>query len=156
MATGRRVRTYSFWPEDQAGKYQEAGTDLTVDFKTDFDHLQDLISGVSISDRGHTIRKMRLSVNEAEWLMKEGYHRAGCKDYWGAAGGLLSSDDCNCMDYSTRLWYSLTGNREDFRIRVNDGRWWIPGGPLFYGYWPDALAETLEKKNKQYGDFFQR
>ena len=158
IITGQReaVRTYSFWPENSdTYRNQEPGTDLTIDFKTDFDHLKDVLAGRSISPRGYAIRKMRLSKSQTEWLVKSGFYKAGCKKYIGALG---VGDLCNCMDYSTRLWHYLTGGQEDLRIRAFGESWWVPilGPAQVFNHelWPDALVDAIEKMNQQDGDPF--
>ena len=154
--TGRReaVRVYSFWPEDQAGNYQEPGTDLTIDFyDPDFKQLQAILRGEQISLRGHAVRKMRFSKERVAWLFQTGKYKSGCVGYVAFIGFYQG---CNCMDYSTRLWHYLTGEREDLRIKAISDTYLIPAlGPnkwISYDLWPDALVDAINKINQQDGD----
>lgn len=128
------VRTYSFWPGNgKYHSYQEGGTNLTVDYKTDFEQLQALLNGQEISARGHAVRKARLTSGRAEWILKSAYQNTGCEKYQGILG---ISTSCNCMDYSTRFWYELTGGREDFRFGYQN--------PHNYSVSPDTLVIDMD------------
>ena len=127
------IRTYSFWPnKSEYEPYQESGNDLTVDYKTDFEQLQALLRGQEISARGHAVRKARIVNWRAASFMRYTYRETGCIDYRGILG---IGETCNCMDYSTRLWYKITGGREDFRFGYNN--------PHNYSVTPDVLVINM-------------
>ena len=127
------VRTYSFWPNgDKYESYQEEGTDLTIDYPTDFKQLEMLLQSQEISPRGHAVRKARLTPERAKWIMEGAYRQTNCVDYRGVLG---VKQTCNCMDYSTRLWHDLTGGREDFRFGYQN--------PNNYSISPDTLVINM-------------
>jgi hypothetical protein len=154
------IRTYSFWPENNKTRpYQEANSDLTINYPTDFNNLNSIINGQSISDRGFAVRKSKISNNRANWIMNGAYREAGCIRYFVGGVGTY----CHCMDYSTRFWHFITAGREDFRIRaVNKEVFnplvlqnWDPRySHISYHYWPDALTDAIQKKTNQTGSNF--
>ena len=166
------IRTYSFWPRGEGNSTKIPNTDLTVNFGTDFGHLQDLLHGKSISDRGHGVRKARLSAGRAIWFINYGHKNANCKYYPPVpipSGFSWPSETCHCAHYSTRLWSYITGGWESFEIekshRYSERRVKYKISPItaavtgiiegiFHEYWPDALVDTIEELNEQTGTEF--
>ncbi len=124
--------TYSFWPS----------SNLTINNSSDFDQTNKIIKGESISKRGFAVRKAKISNNRANWIKNGAFREAGCTNYF-AAGGV--GGVCNCADYTTREWYFLTSQWEDFRIRAIVAR----GSELTLDY----LVDQINKKNRESGDF---
>jgi hypothetical protein len=137
------IKTYSFWPT----------SNLTTNNSADFSNLQNLLQGQPISDRGHAVRKSRISNSRASWIMSGAYNLAGCSSYIAVGGGALgNSTNCNCADYSTRLWHVLTSQQEDFRISafpqsLNSNTLAVVNG-IAYDYWPDALADAMNQRTQ--------
>ena len=121
--------TYSFWP----------WSNLTVNNSSDFSQTNKIIKGESISKRGFAVRKAKISNVRANWIKNGAFREAGCSNYF-AAGGV--SGLCNCADYTTRQWYVLTAQREDFRIRA-----------VTWNLTLDYLVDQINKKNRESGDF---
>jgi hypothetical protein len=141
------IKTFGFWPD----------TNLTTDNADDKNNLQKLLNGESISDRGYAVRKSRISDSRANWIMNTSYTEAGCSNY-KVVGGV--NTECNCMDYATRLWHVLTARQEDFRMRPAPNFNLITGiggsiiSGVIYDYWPDSLAESMNKHTQKTGTEF--
>jgi hypothetical protein len=132
-----RMATYGMWPN----------TDLTVNNSSDVNNLNTLFQAGSLSPRGHAVRRSRIGTNRANWIYNGAFREAGCLKYAGIGG---TGTDCNCLDYSTRMWHYLTANWDDFRI---SGWWGAVAATTKDPYYvsPDYVVDQINSKNQSTG-----
>lgn len=116
------IRTFSYWPR----------TDLTINHRVDYRQLRMLLADKEISPRGHAIRKSRISVKRARWIINHQHLSTSCRHYRFIGG----STYCNCLDYSTKLWRTLTSGWEDYEFNNLE-------------LTPDLLVSQMKRKTKQ-------
>jgi hypothetical protein len=103
--------TYGFWNTDPNLKIDNGSTNDKAG--TEWRNVKDILSGVSISQAGWGIRKMRISVSRANYIHSN-FNGSGCIKYLGiAASSVGGRGYCNCVDYATRQWYLFAAQRSN-------------------------------------------
>jgi len=127
-------RTFGFWPW---------GIGLRTNNGEDRSHTERYLRGdFSFAPRGLAVRKIRLTpqrANQLRTILSNSWTMFGltrCYTYLPFSN--ISASSCNCLDFSSRSWVTLTG---DWR------------SSMVLNFTPGQFVDRINWANRQTGDF---
>jgi hypothetical protein len=131
--------TYGYWP---GGLKVDNGCS-TGDKETECQDVKDILSGISISDRGQAVRKARISESRANWI-DVNRNVVGCTNYFVVGTNTDNKNlySCNCVTHAAGQWNQITSGWDNFKQQG------------LFDYAPDILVDQINNQNQVTGNQF--